>query len=454
VGDGRWAALMALVPTPILLKWAHDARLYYGLVPACTLLLLLLLGLRVVERAATPAQRTRAVLVAGLVAGLAWWTNLIHTIPIVAVAGMILVRRPRLRPAALAVPLAFVGSASFWVFAAVRGRLAPIRTPLAEPAALPEQAHLLLTHALPLLLGLPPRALVGAAGPVLVAGGLIVLAAALGVCVVRGGVSGWLVAGVVVLGSAAVVVAEHGKRLGGDEPLYLIPVVAVLPVALGVLLAHVGRRSRLAVLALALALLGGHVAGLRAAYPRLFSMREWQSSRQQTRWPLGAVERLTAAGQTAVYTHDPDVLTFASAERITVSHLYQERYPPLADRVDAAPRVAYHSATVPPGFDRSLAAAGIAWTVATSPLGWPHYSDFRLEHDGHREIRTDGWTVSASHQSGLVPHTIDRDARTHWEARAGRDATIWVQIDLGVVHEVGMVAMLPRTFQEVPPGSG
>ena len=68
---------------------------------------------------------------------------------------------------------------------------------------------------------------------------------------------------------------------------------------------------------LGLALLGGHVAGLRVAYPQLFSPREWQSRRQHTRWSLATVERLLSAGQTAVYTHDPDVLTFASGERIT-----------------------------------------------------------------------------------------------------------------------------------------
>jgi hypothetical protein len=451
-GDGRWAALVALVPTPILLKWAHDARLYYGLVPAGTLLLLLL-GLRAVDRDVSPAWRTRAFLVTGLVAGLAWWTNLIHTVSIAAVAGVALLWRPRLRAAALAAPLAFVvGSAPFWVFAAVRGHLAAIRTPLAEPAALPGQANLLLTHALPVVLGIPPRALVGPARPALVAGSLIALGAALGACLVRGGAGGWLVAGVVGLGSAAVVAAEHGRLLGGDEPLYLLPVVAVLPVALGVLLARVSRWSRLAALAFTLALLGGHVAGLRDAYPQLFSPGRLRSERQHTRWPLETVERLVGAGQTAVYTHDPDVLTFASAERITVSHLYQERYPPLAYRVDAAPRTVYHSANVPPGFDRSLAAAGIAWTAATSPLGWPLYSDFRLEQDGHREIPPDGWTVSASHQSALARHAVDRDARTHWEARAGRNATVWIQIDLGGAHEVGMVAMLPRTFQEVPPG--
>ncbi len=295
-GDGRWAALLALVPTPILLKWAHDARLYYGLVPACTLLLLLL-GLSAVDRAASPARRTRALLVAGFIAGLAWWTNLIHTIPIAAIAGVILLRRPRLRPAALAVPVAFaLGSVPFWVFAGLRGHLAAVRTPLAEPAALPGQAYLLLTHALPLLLGLPPRALAGAAGPGLVAASLLVLALALATCLARGGAGGWLVAGVVGLGSAAVVVAEHGRHLGGDEPIYLLPVVAVLPVALGILLAHVGRRSRLAALGLGLALLGGHVAGLQVAYPELFSAPEWQSRRQHTRWTLTTVDQLAFGG--------------------------------------------------------------------------------------------------------------------------------------------------------------
>src|SRR4029450_7445272 len=67
-GDGRWAAVLALAPTPILLKWAHDARLHYCLVPILTLLILLL-GLRVVDPRATPAGRTRALLVAGLGGG-------------------------------------------------------------------------------------------------------------------------------------------------------------------------------------------------------------------------------------------------------------------------------------------------------------------------------------------------------------------------------------------------
>jgi hypothetical protein len=450
-GDGRWAALIALIPTPILLKFAHDGRLHYDVVPVMTLLLLLL-GLEAVD-GVSGARRTRAVLVAGFVGGLAWWANLIHAIPIAVVACVIVVRRPRFRLGALMVPFAFLlGSAPFWVFAATRGHLAATRTPLAETAALPGQAWLLLTHALPILLGLPPRALAGVTGPLLVAACLLLAAAALGACVARGGAGGWLVAGVAGLGSMAVVAAEPGRLLGGDEPRYLLPVVAVLPVAFGILLARVARRTALGALALALAILGAHVAGLGVAYPQLFSRPDLEAGRRQARWPVATVERLAGADESAVYTHDPDVLTFASGERVTVSHLYQERYPPLADLVDGAPRVAYHSANVPPGFDRSLAAAGIAWTAGTSPMGWPLYSEFRLEHDGHREIPPEGWAMSASHQSALARHAADRDARTHWEAKAGRDATVWIQADLGAAHEVGMIALLPRAYQEVPAG--
>jgi hypothetical protein len=453
-GNGRWAALLALVPTPILLKWAHDARLYYGLVPTCTLVILLL-GLRVLDSAATPTARTRALLVAGLVAGFAWWTNLIHTIPIAATAAVIVLRRPRLRCAALALPLAFiVGSAPFWVFGAAHGHLGALRTPLADRAVVIEHGRLLLTNALPLVLGLPQRALAGGAGPWLAGGALVVLAAALGVCLTRTGQGGWLVAGVIVLGSMAVVLAEHGKHLGLAEPLYLIPVAAVLPVALGALLAVVGRRSRLVAAGLALVLLGAHLVGLWAAYPWLFAAGQWQAQRGKNRSLLATAERLEQAGLTSVYTHDPEpsVLTFASGERVAVSHLYQERYPPLAKRVDGAHHVAYLTVTPPSGFDRSLAAAGVAWTVEASPMGWPLYSGFRLEQDRLREIPPERWTVRASHQPLLARHAIDRDARTHWNPRAGRDAGIWIQADLGALHEIGMVALLPRTFQEVPPG--
>jgi hypothetical protein len=452
-GDGRWAAVLALVPTPILLKWAHDARLYYDLVPILTLLMLLL-GLRVMDPRATPADRTRALLVAGLVAGIAWWTNLIHTIPIVVTAGVIVLRRPRLRPAALALPLAFVvGSAPVWLFGAAHGHLGAIRTPLAEPGAVVGHAQLLLTNALPLLVGWPPPALAGPVGLWFAGGSLIVLMASIAACA-RAGPGGWLVAGVVGLGSTVVIVAEHGKYLGLSEPLYLIPVVAVLPVALGVLLARLASWRSTAALTLTAALLSAHVAGLAVRYAWVFSPQRWATVRAVNASMLAIANRLEAAGLTAVYTHDPEpgVLTFATGERVLVSHLYQERYPPLAERVDAASRVAYLAVNPPAGFDRSLAATGAAWTTETLPLGWRLYTGFRLEQDGHREIPAEGWTATASHQAALARHAIDRDARTSWNPRTGQATDIWIQVDLGGPREVGMIALVPRTFQEVPPG--
>ena len=58
------------------------------------------------------------------------------------------------------------GSAPVWLFGVVHGHLGAVRTPLAEPAAMVGHARLLLTNALPLLVGWPPLALAEPGGPV------------------------------------------------------------------------------------------------------------------------------------------------------------------------------------------------------------------------------------------------------------------------------------------------
>ncbi len=453
-GVGLWAILLALIPTPIVLKWAHDARLYYDLVLVLAPLLLLL-ALRAVDAGATPAQRTRALLAGGLVAGLGWWMNLLMSIPLMAATLVVLIRRPRLRRAAWGLPLAFLlGSAPFWVFALWRGHLAAAGVPLAPPGMLPEHGRLLVSNALPILLGVPQPLLASGAGTAFVAGSLVVLGLAVGVLLVHPGINrvgGLLVTAVVALSAPAVTLGEHGKYLGGDEPLYLVPVVAVLPVVLGVSLACLARLSRPAAVAAAAVLLVVHVVGLWVKYPALFRREEWQIRRAGLAAVAGTADRLAAAGLTAVYTHDPDVLTFVSAERVAVSHFYQERYPPLARAVDGAPRVAYYVDVPPRGFDQSLQGAGIRFIRERTPVGWL-YTGFGLEREGYQEIPPIGWTATASRHPELAPHALDRDAGTQWDNRGPRESGLWFQVDLGRVHEVAMIAMLPRTFQQVPTG--
>ena len=76
---------------------------------------------------------------------------------------------------------------------------------------------------------------------------------------------------------------------------------------------------------------------------------------------------------------------------------------------------------------------------------------FRLDPAGLREIPPAAWTATASVRTELAGHAIDRDAGTRWRA-ARRPPDAWLQVDLGRVHPVGMVAWLPGAYQEVPVG--
>src|SRR5262249_31947279 len=153
----------------------------------------------------------------------------------------------------------------------------------------------------------------------------------------------------------------------------------------------------------------------------------------------------------AVYTHDPDVLNFVSGGRVTVSHFYLGDDPVRAARVDGSSRVGYLAAGQrPPGFEERLAAAGVQVDPGETAFG-PLLTDFRVEPSALREIPPAGWTATASVRPELAGHAIDRDAATRWRT-SSRSADAWLQVDLGRVHPVGMVAWLPGAYQEVPLG--
>lgn len=169
--------------------------------------------------------------------------------------------------------------------------------------------------------------------------------------------------------------------------------------------------------------------------------------------PWAVADQLAARSLTAVYTHHPDVVTFASGGRVTVSHLYLADDPLRARQVDAAPRVAYLALAhlrMPDGFVESLDAAGIRFDHEATDLG-PLFTGFRLEPAAYREISPAGWSATASLRPELAGHAIDRDAGTRWRT-VGRPADAWLQVDLGQIHPVGMVSWLPGGYQEVPLG--
>jgi hypothetical protein len=449
-GDGRWAAAVALVPSPYLLKWAADARLHYGLllvlVPLC-----LLLTLAAVDPGRPPARRSRALLVLALVGGLCWWINLLF-VPVLAACALILaLRRPRLDRAALLTPLAFVlGSLPVWLFAAVHARLPGVTVPLALGGAITTHARDLSMSALPLMIGVPHSVLAARALGVAALGALV-LGVALALADRRGDPIGRGLLGLTAaIPVAAVLLTERGEALGTEDPRYLLPVLAILPVLLGGALARVARRRPAWAAVACAGIVLAHGAGVAAAFPALRSAAAWRAARATLGRPAAVADALAGRGLAAVYTHDPDVLSFVSGGRVTVSHFYLADDALRAGQVDGAAPVAYLAPEqIPAGFVESLGAAGIRFEREDTPLG-PLLTGFRLEPVALREIPPAAWSATASARPELAGHAIDRDAGTRWRARRAPDA--WLQVDLGRAHPVAMVAWLPGAYQEVPVG--
>ena len=454
LGRRAWALCFALLPSAALLKWAQDARLTYDLILVLTPTLFLL-ALRAVD-GATAARRTRALLIGGVVAGFGWWVNLLMTAPIAAAALFVLIRRPRLQPLALALPLAgFLGSAPFWIFAAWRGRPGTASVAAASSASLSEHGWSLLTNALPILMGAPYTPPESVARLLFAAWACGLFAAAI-VALLRDSSVGrdgrLLLTSLLAIAFLMVLATERGKVLATEDPRYLLPLLAVLPVVLAAPVASAARVSRAAAGGLLLAVLSLHGVGLWVGYPAFSSLDAWRARLAASADDLTRqLDQLEARGLTAVYTHDFDVLSFVSGERVAVSHFYQETYPPLARRVDGAAEVAYLSSNVPPGFDESLAAAGIRFAREWSVIGWL-YTGFSRARGGFREVPPAGWTATALPGAARADHAIDRDASTSWTTGRPPRSGMWFQIDLGKTREVGMVSWLPAGFQEVPLG--
>ncbi len=455
-GNGRWAAALALVPSPYLLKWTGQARLAYSLIlvlaPLC-----LLLSLRAIGPPVRAAPRTRALLVLGLIGGIGWWNNLLLA-PVLAgcalvVAPALAFSRPRLVwPLALA-PLAFLlGSAPVWLFAAVHTRPPAVAVPFTPWRGIFEQAQDLVTNALPLVAGVP-RAVLGVPLMWVAASGIVAVALALSMSDPRGDRSGrWLLGLATALSFVAVLVTERGRTLNTEDPRYLLPILALLPVLLGGALARIARCRPAWAAAVGLGLVLAHGAALVRVYPALGSTASWAAARAVVTRPAAVADALVARGLTAVYTHDPDVVTFASHGRVTVTHFYLADDPIRAQHVDAALRVAYLAPEqIPMGFAESLVAAGIGFEREVTPLGTLLTGFHLARAAAYREIPPDEWTATASPRPELAGHAIDRDAGTRWRA-VRRPSDVWLQVDLGRVHPVGMVAWLPGAYQEVPIG--
>src|SRR5262249_4363097 len=120
---------------------------------------------------------------------------------------------------------------------------------------------------------------------------------------------GRLVLGTLVLFSlVAVLVTERGLTLGTEDPRYLLPFLAVLPVLWAGMIGRLSSARPAFPEWTGLLLLAAHGAGLAATYPSLVLAAPWHAWSTPDARPRHLAQGLAARGITAVYTHEQELL--------------------------------------------------------------------------------------------------------------------------------------------------
>jgi F5/8 type C domain len=230
----------------------------------------------------------------------------------------------------------------------------------------------------------------------------------------------------------------HVRR---NAPLYVIPLSALLPVAIGFWLVHSRHAWRLA-------------AG--AACAALFLLHGWTTAswvvtnapraEGSTQGHLGLVRDLEAKGVKQLYLQSrpgSELLNFYARERIIASQMLSERYPPYFDALERDPEPAFLYPRGTRGLAPTLKALGASYE--TEPLGdYDLVRHVRPMDRRYRQVPVANLRASASHATDDMRYALDRDMDSSWTSGELRKPGMWVQFDLGRLVDVGMVRLWNR----------
>jgi hypothetical protein len=421
------AALLAAAGTPYMALMAATGPTPNFLVPLLVAVPLIV-GLRRLDGS---ARGLGGPALAGLVSGLGVWDSALVLPSLAGVGGGLVLAglRPRLRAAlAYAAGLA-VGASPLLVARSVGASAASpvtdVRPRWLWADGLSDFAHAVAGLAglqVPLVVDGPERALLPT--PLAVVLGVALAAAIAGAVVMR---RSWPLVGWALALCAAF---TFSRRTGADEVRYLYGLTVPLIALAGVGLARVGRRSRAAAAALALAILvpwaAGHAALVRAWRDPAHATRAWEVP------PLGAVvDTLARAGVRSAYAslQFAGRLTLETDGGVVASQAWNERVPgdPLRfrDEVDLDPRAAWVlssrlSRGMPRagGFRELLGALGGSWREDL-PADFVVFRRFVPPYDESRAVPQGEITGTAADGAPLPPAVFDRDPATAWASPVG-----------------------------------
>jgi hypothetical protein len=448
---GLLALYLAAVPAPLLITHSVTARANYieNLVLGNLVLLLTLLVAR-----ETGAGRRRALVLLGLVAGLAWYESP-QGVHYLATSGLFLVlhdRRLVLRSESwLIVPAFLLGSVPFWLY--------NLRTPAestfvaiynqAGGGDLPLSAFRYLAEKLPYVLGAVGRgAAVELSPSVLI---LLLYAAAFLHLVTRWRSPGARLALLFLLVTSTIVVVGFNQ---GGSIRYLLPLYSMLPIMMAALLARLRRRS---VAAWAVACAGLLVSNLLATTTRADALDAGKRQLYQSTLARDdrLIEFLRNDGLTRVYVldfWDAYRMTFDAQEEVVFAEPTPGFYPRYTESVNTAARYGYviKGARTVPDFEDTLRSVGgsyrkrlvSGYTVIDNlvpPAGPPL-----------RALSPAGWRGTPSRDGVDAAKAFDRDPFTSWRADPPEAPGTFYQLDLGQPRTIARVSVLPARPHEVP----
>jgi hypothetical protein len=450
---GLWALAFACFP-PIYLLWtvvvargAYSETLALGT-------LAFYLALRAVN-AESPRNERRALIGAGFVLGLSFWTHFNTVIYGSAIFLFWLIERPSLvgRAIVWAGGAFLIGSAPFW-YGTILHHFDTFYVTGAQATPFGPRVARVVAYRLPIILG------------VTFDGGTVPTVPFLS----------WLI--VPLQGAALAFVAWSARASAPPAPrrgarLLLIGVLMLFAIYLASSFSATNTQRYLVplytLLAIAPALFYSQLGGagvvlastllaLQAA-PDLLEARvldrEALAQYRAERASEGRLfEKLKRLGLTALYADqywDGARFTFDARESIVFATPFDDRSHVYLDRVDGARNVAFlfHDPAKAAAFESTLHLASA--TFRKRPVeGFTLFHSISPAAAGGPEIRVVG--ASASHNPTDAILALDRDAATRWTTVTPLQPGMWLTLDFGVEQEIAEVSFLPRFALDAPRG--
>jgi F5/8 type C domain len=462
------ALLYLALPPCFYLDWTHEARSHYPLTLIFGTMLLVLVS-RIVYRKSGPGERSRQLILLGLMAGLGWWTN--HLIVCYLLPAFFFLW---LFDKRLPLRLSFFFVILFFLLGGLPQFLYQARHPdsglqLLRLIVWPDWKIIaadFFGNVLPILGGIP-YPLTSEAGkiiPFAVFAALLGLAVASSLINREDGLAGFFgppnrksqgtaLLLLTLLATAAInMLTVFNVRLSDNDPKYFLPYYTSIPFFLALLIAKTTHKSLTVGLVLLGLILGVNCWGtlIRPGWPFLVPEQRRAVARQKDA-DSALIRAITEKGIRNLYCpYFPDRLTFLSGEKLIAVDPYQAGYLRYARWVDSTERPAYLRPRSDFLWMDNLKALGGGYGKTTLISGFDLYTDFSPPSGPFVPLNRSGWSATANRLHQLTRAAFDGDVESAWFSP--QEAGIFFLLDLGRTETINKVSWWPASYRHIPAG--